>query len=374
MPTSLPLRKALLHFDPDLDRLGKDKRLRDGLSAVALRGGCLWLANDESLSIERLCLQSEAADGPVYGDHRQFPLADVLDLPVPPVPGAKDFEEADIEGLDVAGGYLWLVGSHGRKRGRVKDKGSDAENIARLARIGEDGNRCLLARIPLDDTADPPELARSVRERDGERGAARLRGDDRGNQLTRALRDDEHLGPFLAIPGKDNGFDVEGLAVRGERVFLGLRGPVLRGYAVILELRPEPDGPGWLALKPVDGDAPFRKHFLDLEGLGVRDLCTDGDDLLILAGPTQELDGPARVFRWPGGAEPKGSSLVRRNGLKLLAEIPSGERTDKAEGLALSDTAGGPGLLMVYDTPAPERYGDPASVAADLFGLVSRSG
>ncbi len=60
----------------------------------------------------------------------------------------------------------------------------------------------------------------------------------RGKDLRDLLEDDEHLAPFLAIPGKDNGLDVEGIAVRGDRVLLGLRGPVLRGWALVLELRP----------------------------------------------------------------------------------------------------------------------------------------
>ena len=40
---------------------------------------------------------------------------------------------------------------------------------------------------------------------------------------TRALADDPHFGPYMAIPGKDNGFDIEGLAVDGHRLLLGLR-------------------------------------------------------------------------------------------------------------------------------------------------------
>ena len=40
--------------------------------------------------------------------------------------------------------------------------------------------------------------------------------------------------------------------------------------------------------------------FLPLAGLGVRDLHLDGDDLLLLAGPTMVLDGAVRVFRWVG--------------------------------------------------------------------------
>jgi len=59
--------------------------------------------------------------------------------------------------------------------------------------------------------------------------------------LTEALRGDQHLGLFIVIPGKDNGFDIEGLAGAGKRLFIGLRGPVLRGWAVILEVELKED-------------------------------------------------------------------------------------------------------------------------------------
>lgn len=45
---------ATLEFDPDLNELGNKKALRDGLSAVLQCGHTLWLANDETLSLERL--------------------------------------------------------------------------------------------------------------------------------------------------------------------------------------------------------------------------------------------------------------------------------------------------------------------------------
>ena len=67
-----------------------------------------------------------------------------------------------------------------------------------------------------------------------------------GQPLTEALKKDDHIAPFMqrglpdgtvkGIPSKDNGLDVEGLAVSGNRVFLGLRGPVLRGWTVVIEL------------------------------------------------------------------------------------------------------------------------------------------
>ena len=73
----------------------------------------------------------------------------------------------------------------------------------------------------------------------------------RSNLLTRALADDPHFGPYMAIPGKDNGFDIEGLAVDGRRLLLGLRGPVLRGWSALLEIAVEARGDD-LRLVPLD--------------------------------------------------------------------------------------------------------------------------
>jgi hypothetical protein len=76
----------------------------------------------------------------------------------------------------------------------------------------------------------------------------------------------------MAIPGKDNGLDTEGLAVNGRRLLLGLRGPLLRGWSALLEIAAEASG-GQLRLAPLDGSGTLiRKHFLQLDGLGVRDL------------------------------------------------------------------------------------------------------
>ncbi len=53
-----------------------------------------------------------------------------------------------------------------------------------------------------------------------DRVAAQLAGNQLGNELLDELKDDEHVGAFLHIPGKDNGFDTEGLEINGKRVFL----------------------------------------------------------------------------------------------------------------------------------------------------------
>ena len=360
---------VLLEFDPDLNKLRKDKKLWDGLSAAVQVGDTLWVANDEALSLERLSRQRGTTGGEIrYAEHRQFPLHEVLQLPVLPAADGK-IEEADIEGLDYNDGYLWLVGSHSLKRDQPKEQKSIEKNMERLAEVSRDGNRFLLARIPVAEATQ--SLERTVEQGGHARTAARLRGDARGNALTEALATDEHLGSFLTIPGKDNGFDIEGLAVAGDRVFVGLRGPVLRGRALILELALEEQDASTLTLKPIGPNGQlYRKHFLDVRGLGIRDLCVQNSDLLILAGPTMTIAGPQKVFRWPGGARPDRESLVFGKDLPTVLNIPVGAGPEQAEGIASFDGDGGDArsILVVYDA-AESRQRGTSTVEADLFAL-----
>lgn len=373
---------ATLAFDRKLSMLGGHKALRQGLSVVARIGDSLWLANDEAITLERLTLSTGPDQHePHFADHRQFALHDYIKLPLPRS-DTGEIDEADIEGIDFSGDYLWLVGSHSLKRTRPREEDSPRQSAKRLAKLGRDGNRFLLARIPLVDEDDGPVLKKKVKVHGVMRSAAILRGDATGNDLMDALAEDIHLRPFLGIPGKDNGFDIEGLAVVGERLLLGLRGPVLRGWAVILEVMPieVADNPRALKLmKFVPDKQPYLKHFIQLDGLGIRDLCVQGEDLLILAGPTMELDGPVKLFRWPGGANSPRESAVCRDDLELLGEIPYGQGDeagmDHAEGITLlADDAGQPqSLLVVYDSAAARRQGTEAeTVRADIFALPQR--
>ena len=105
-------------------------------------------------------------------------------------------------------------------------------------------------------------------------------------------------------------------------------------------LEPEPIGPA---------GRPYRRHFLDLAGLGLRELAHDGNDLLLLAGPTMDLDGPVHVYRWRGALAVAGDSLVRADELgPPVLSPPYGRGRDHAEGMTL---LGGNELLVVYDSP-----------------------
>jgi hypothetical protein len=365
-----PTARVRLEFAPPLNAIGKKKQLRDGLSAVVQVGATLWVANDEALSLERLSFLGREGGDYRYGAHAQFPLADVLKLPVPPEAGEKP-EEADLEGLDFDDGYLWLAGSHSLKRGNPDPDDPLDKNLERLAKRSRDGNRYLLARVPLVERDGAPVPV----EQDGKRTAARLQGDAEGNELTDLLKDDPHLGPFLDIPGKDNGFDIEGLAVAGKRVFLGLRGPVLRGWAAVLELEPvaDEDHPHRLKLGkfgPAGDEQPYRKHFLKLDGLGIRDLCVAGDDLLILAGPSMDLDGPVALFRWKGGAQPAAAGFVADPALERVRKLPYGRGVDHPEGLARFTPPGGgtDDLIVVCDAASQARWVGGGGFVADVFG------
>jgi hypothetical protein len=290
----------------------------------------------------------------------------VLDLPGEPG------DEADLEGLAIDDGWLWLVGSHGLKRKSAKADKEDVRNARRIGRLALDGNRRLLARVPIEPDADGrPRLVRKAS--DGRR-ALRLHGDSKQNALTKLLQDDDLLAPFLAIPGKDNGFDIEGLAVGRSRLLLGLRGPVLRGWAMLLELAVVPDG-GWLKLAPLDDSGlQLRKHLLQLDGLGIRDLYMDDQALLILAGPTMVLDGTVRLYRWAAarqaiaqGGEP---TRFHNDGIATHTELPHSTGHDRAEAITRLPPGllgKSPAWLVLYDSPSTQRHPEPLVVYGDVL-------
>ncbi len=351
----------------------KHAKLREALSAVVCIGNTLWAANDETTSLERfIAVASDDGDTPRYDTHQHIPLSAYLHLPIPPEDG-EEGEEVDLEGLAYADGYLWLTGSHSLSRSKPDDDDPPEKALRKLAELRRSGNRFLLARIPATlDQHGICDLHTNIQENGTTRTAACLQGGIGSNELTAALRSDPHLQAFLDLPCKENGLDIEGLATTGQRVFLGLRGPVLRGYACILELQPQtdPHTPSLLRLTPIGPNGqPYRKHFLKLAGLGVRDLCVQGDDLLILAGPTMSAEGPICVYRWHNGARTEEESVVDGKALHTVLTFPRSE-DDHAEGICLyPPDSDHPELLVVYDPAASRRLPSRKTVMTDLFPL-----
>ncbi|MBN3943284.1 DUF3616 domain-containing protein [Nostoc sp. NMS9] len=354
MPNLDLLNKVLLTF------VASFQEHREDLSAVLLtHQKYLWLGSDETSTIERLLL----VDTDKFTDHQQFRVTEFISLPAP------EEEEIDIEGLAYADNYLWFVGSHSYKRKKFKPENTDAKNSKRLAKIESEPNRYILGRIPMIDG----KLFSSCphpQKPDVQLNASKLEVTNQGNLLMTALADDAHLGLFIqaAIPGKDNGFDIEGIGIYQNRVFLGLRGPVLRGWAVVLEIELEDSTPGLMKLKQI-GELKelYKKHFIWLNGLGIRDLYVDDKDFLILAGPTMDLDGPVQVYRWVNGVNLRENIFSNPD---FVQDIPYGNREEHAEGMTMfQDVAGIPSLLVVYDSPAKSRLMGDGGVIADVFKL-----
>ena len=349
------LSRILLRFKDKSDEL-----INELSAATFTPDGSLWLGSDESLTLERL----SPIEHCIFGKHKSFFMGDFIEL-------FNDEDEIDIEGISYANNYLWITGSHSTKRGKPKGK-SAQKDIKRLASIKTDDNRYLLARIPVLDG----ELLRSSShpdKPDKKLTAACLQKTETSNILIEALKEDIHLSPFLSLqlPSKDNGLDIEGLAVYGDKIFLGLRGPVLRGWAIILELEVVESEPGVLTLKEIgENGTRYKKHFLDLNGLGVRELCLDGEDLIILGGATMALDGLMRVFCLKGILNHHGDSITSADSkeLEILFDLPFTLGCDRAEGLTLFPCLGeSDSLLVVYDSPSPSRKIEPNTIYGDIF-------
>ena len=318
------------------------------ISAAAAWGDTLFLGADECAGLEVL---HRTAEG--YAEHRRIQLSTAFELP-----GGDT--EMDIEGIAICDGWLWVVGSHSLTRKKPKKgKPLDAKGLARLATLKDNHNRMFLGRLPLRPL-DGGRWDVCLAHEDGRRPQMLPVG-KHVSPFFKLLRDDPLIGPFAAIPSKENGVDVEGIVVDGSRVGLGLRGPVINAWALVVEVRVVGDGDELML------EGGLTTHFLDLGGLGIRDLKRRGDDILILAGPTMKLDGPARVFCWRGWTsikEPK--DLLHRP--ELVLELPFGCGFDHPEAMAATSHDGAEALLVVCDTPGQQRLSG-GRVLADVYSM-----
>ncbi|MAS43200.1 MAG: hypothetical protein CML43_08635 [Rhodobacteraceae bacterium] len=321
------------------------------VSSVAVAGRSIFCACDETSSVERVLHAPEKGEAAA---HASFPIGAVFDLP--DGPGG----EMDIEGLDISDGWLWVTGSHSLKR-----KDPKPGKLRRMEKTSWDPNRAFLGRLPLVDRG--AGVFEPV-ARDGQRRARMVKlGGSRDSWLRKALRKDSLLGPFADLPCKENGLDIEGLAARGRTVLLGLRGPALRGWALILRLEMKEARDGFLKPRKLADGRRYAVHAVDLGGHGVRDMCWDGERLLILSGATTDLTSLQSVWtldRFDPGREVWEAGRVGRE-----LDLPALRAADNAEGIALlGDPGEGRRLLVAHDSPHPDRTPPKTqSLTADLF-------
>jgi hypothetical protein len=183
--------------------------------------------------------------------------------------------DPDAEGVSYDGGYFYVTGSHGRSRNR--DKANEASYR--------------VFRIRTDPRSGAPATP----------GPAGVEATDRLRGLIAQMRP---VARFQNQPLAKGGLNVEGLAVKNGRMFVGFRGPSVDSEAFIMSLDAEAlfTGAGTRA----------RMHALALgKNVGIRDLAAVDDGLLVLSGPMREEKKPFAVWLWN-----------ERDGARLLGIIP----------------------------------------------------
>lgn len=334
----------------------------EDVSSLTVVGRSIFCTCDETATIERILLDPQSGEAAA---HRNFALGEIFDLP-----GGAD-GEMDIEGLSFSDGYLWVCGSHSLKRDDPKEGG-----LADMEDIDWDPNRGFLGRIPLVDRGEGVfEPVAAIEPVGGDRRTARMlpMQDTRQTLIRRMLAKDPLIGPFVRHPCKENGLDIEGLAVRGETVLLGLRGPVLGSFAFLVRMELKESGEGLLKPRKIEGGGRHSLHALDLNGQGIRDMVWDGERLLILSGATTDLEALQSVFALETFAPER--AVYDSGALARVLDLPVVRGSDHAEGIAVIETDGARRLGVVYDSPHNSRTDKTSHrLTLDLFELGEVSG
>ena len=320
---------------------------RNDLSAIGQIHSYLVIGSDEAIGkkdSKRNVVQLLRPDGKNrYAVHKTITLCD----PVDSLGNCKNKlhrKEMDIEGIAVEDSTLYVIGSHSARRKKVRCEPVGVCNAACKKPRSYSDNRAIL-RGPL--------AASAARVKPGRDRLLRLRMDSGGTlskmeeiSLRQILDRLSVFQTFNRIPGKENGVDIEGIAVRDGLLHIGFRSPVLRGnYVPVLKLRFD-------APEASDKDVVYVK----LGGRGIRDLARVSDGFLILAGPSGEGSDSYQLYHWdgrdmvPGGGErpePMGS-------IKLLGEIAHPE-CGKPEGLMVQhEDDASYDIIVVHDGKAKD--------------------
>jgi hypothetical protein len=216
--------------------------------------------------------------------------------------------ELDGEGIAYADGYYYVMGSHGHPRDRERklDPIKDADKTrARIAASSQ------IVRVAAH--AEAPAIT----------ATGKLRAIIAANPV---------LNPFLDRRLEINGLTIEGVAVKGDRLFAGFRSPSLdNGRAAVLSVR----------LSALFGTNPADAKLYQLplgKGQGVRDLTPYASGFLVLVGPAANGRGVYTIYWWDGASENtrhlRDLADVTSNGKrKAEALLPLGARPDRHRGL-----------------------------------------
>ena len=225
--------------------------------------------------------------------------------------------EIDIEAIAADADCYYIVGSHGA----AKVSGQRQENRYRIF------------RLKVDPATGKP--------------SGPLTASLKAASLADVLRADPVLGAHFAQPLQRRGVNIEGLAARNGRLYVGFRSPNLQGDALVMEIRAD----------DVFGGTPrpaYTLHRLHLgPGLGIRDLVAAQSSFLLIAGnagsePSKEYpesqdydkDRAFFLFNWDG----------KSNQVHKIGALP--KTTGQAEAMTiLEQTPDSVMVLVLFDGP-----------------------
>lgn len=235
----------------------------------------------------------------------------------------EDGKEMDIEGIAVSGHDIYVIGSHSCRRKTVKSDEKHKANLKTFSddEIRQEKNRYALFRLTVDANAQETKR-KQISLRD-------------------IIKNDPVLKTFDKIPSKENGIDIEGIAVKDDWLYVGFRGPLFReNYTPVMKLQFD---------NPKD---TYELLFLNLGGRGIRDIASVSGGFLILAGPVGDGPGSYQLYFWDGKDMVPGSNRrVEEVGhVNLLGELIPPEK-GKAEGVVVlgSTDDATHDLVIVYD-------------------------
>jgi hypothetical protein len=248
---------------------------------------------------------------------------------VPDKDGDFKFDELDTEGVAYDDGFFYVIGSHGAPRNAEKSF---------------DPSRFFIFRFRVDGRTGKPSFRYSDKYVDPE-------GIVRSNRLRHVIKSAEKIGLFAEEPLACRGANIEGIAVKAGRIFLGFRAPSINGEAFIMEV----DANAVFGTGPIEA----KVHQVRLgKDVGIRDLAAVQSGLLILAGPAADekslangktIDYP--VFHWDG----------RSPDVKPLGRLDGVPKKGKPETLlVLEDSAPKPYRVLVLientENASPTEY------------------
>jgi hypothetical protein len=225
--------------------------------------------------------------------------------------GELEINELDLEGAAYDNGFFYAVGSHGAPRDPDKPF---------------DPSRFSIYRFRVDPQTGIPAFKHSG-------NLINTSAIVRSGKLREAIKAADKIGPLAEQPLGKNGANIEGIAVRDGRIYLGFRAPSIDGSAFIMEVGADAVF-GKASVKPV-------VHALKLgKDVGIRDLAAVKSGFLVLAGPSPGVSGSGLdypVFHWDG-----------KSAVKPLGPLGSIPGDGKPETLVvLDDTEGQPWRVLI---------------------------